>query len=137
MTTGSCLCGGVRYALSGAFTDATNCHCTMCRKMHGAAYATYGEVHRDAFAWTAGEDRVTSFVSSPGVERSFCTTCGSTLKFVFDLEPDRCYVTLGTIDGDPGIRPVSHIFVGSKAPWHEITDALPQYETWTDDFVPK
>ena len=137
MVSGSCLCGQVRYDVDGEFTDVTNCHCNMCQKIHGAAYGTYGEVRRDAFAWTAGADLVTTYVSSPGVERRFCANCGSALQFVFDQEPDLCYVTFGTIDGDPGARPVAHIFAGSKAPWHEIADDLPRYEAWTDDFDPK
>ena len=137
MTSGSCLCGGVHYAVDGEFSDVTNCHCRMCQKMHGAAFGTYGEARRDGFRWTEGEDLVQVYDSSPGVERRFCRRCGSTLHFQFDLEPDHCYVTLGTVDGDAGARPRVHIFVSSRAPWYEIGDDLPQYDEWTDEFQPK
>jgi hypothetical protein len=137
MITGSCLCGGVRYVVDAPFSDVTHCHCNMCQKMHGAAFGTYGETRRDGFRWTDGGDLIGVYASSPGVERRFCRRCGSTLHFQFDLEPDLCYVTLGSVDGDPGARPKSHIFAGSKAPWHEITDDLPQFDEWTDGFLPK
>jgi hypothetical protein len=45
-------------------------------------------------------------------------------------------VVFGTVDGDPGVRPSEHIFVASKAPWHEITDALPQFEGWPPAIKP-
>ena len=134
MISGSCQCGGVRYTVDSEFSDVTNCHCTMCQKIHGAAYGTYGEVRRDRMRWTEGNDLLRVYSSSKGVERRFCGLCGSTLHFQFDLEPDNCYVTLGSVDGDPGVAPKSHIFVGSRAPWHEITDDLPQHDTWTADF---
>lgn len=55
----------------------------------------------------------------------FCQECGSTLA---GTEQGRVTsITLGTVQGDPGIQPSHHIFVGSKASWHQITDALPQF----------
>ena len=137
MQTGSCQCGGVRYAVDGEFSDVTNCHCNMCQKMHGAAFGTYGEARHDEFRWTRGDELIVAYESSPGVQRRFCSVCGSTLHFQFDQAPDFCYVTLGTIDGNPGVRPRSHIFVGSKAPWYEIADDLPQNNEWTPDFQPR
>lgn len=125
---GSCLCGTVRYEISGQLLDAGNCHCSMCRKAHGAAYATYATVSPDEFRWTSGEELVTAYESSPGASRIFCRVCGSTLGASEHGRID--FVTLGTVEGDPGIRPRSHIFVASKAPWLEIIDALPQFEEW-------
>ena len=37
-------------------------------------------------------------------------------------------VPAGALDQDPGIRPQAHIYVGSMAPWFEITDTLPQFQ---------
>ena len=125
---GSCLCGAVRYEVEDSPGDAGSCHCSMCRKAHGAAYGTYASVEPGKFRWLSGEERVGFYESSPGGGRMFCRTCGSTLGG-FENEQITS-VTLGTIDGDPGIRPRSHIFVGSKAPWHEIADDLPQFEEW-------
>ena len=134
MIEGGCLCGGVRYQVSGAIGQVANCHCTMCQKVHGAAFGTYAELRRSDVKWTLGDALVKHYPSSDGVERLFCKRCGSTLQFLFDLEPEMVYVTLGTMDGDPGVRPEVHIFAGSRAPWYDITDDLPQFDEWTDDF---
>jgi hypothetical protein len=125
---GACLCGAVRYEISSPLVDAGNCHCSMCRKAHGAAFATYASVGPDEFRWKCGEEFVSFYESSPNESRVFCSVCGSTLGGAEDGKINA--ITLGTVDGDPGIRPRSHIFVGSKAPWHEISDALPQFEEW-------
>ena len=123
---GACLCGGVRYEIDGQLLDAGNCHCSMCRKAHGAAFATYANVNSSEFRWTCGEELVSSYECSPNASRIFCRICGSTLGATENGQIDS--VTLGTVDGDPGIRPRSHIFVGSKAAWHDISGPLPQFE---------
>jgi hypothetical protein len=126
--SGACLCGAVRYEISRRLLDAGNCHCSMCRKIHGAAFATYAEVDPEEFSWTCGEELVSFYEASPKASRMFCSVCGSTLGGTEDGRVNA--VTLGTVAGDPGIRPRSHIFVGSKAIWHEISDSLPQFEDW-------
>ena len=128
LITGACLCGAVRYEINGQLLDAGNCHCSMCRKAHGAAYATYANVDPEEFHWVCGEELLSCYESSPNSGRIFCSVCGSTLGGTEDGRIDS--VTLGTVECDPGIRPRSHIFVGSKAPWHEITDGLPRFEEW-------
>jgi len=126
---GGCLCGGVRYEISGALRHASHCHCSMCRKHHGAAFGSYASARRAEFRWTAGEALVGRFASSPGIERGFCTRCGSTLFWDAIANRESFGIALGTLDGDPGVRPSLHIFVGSKAPWFEIADRLPRHET--------
>lgn len=125
---GSCLCGAVTYEVTGPLTFMGNCHCSMCRKSHGAAFATWGIVDPDRFRWTSGEDQVRRYGSSPGRERLFCGRCGSPLAAAHDGRIGE--VVAGTFDDDPGVRPREHIFVGSKAPWYEIADALPQFREW-------
>ena len=129
---GSCLCGAVSYEIGGAFKTIGNCHCSICRKSHGAAFATWGIIDPDQFHWTSGEEHVQSYESSPGRWRRFCRRCGSPLVSSHSGQVGE--VVIGTIDGDPGARPSEHIFVGSKAPWHEITDSLPQFEEWPPGF---
>ena len=126
--TGSCLCGSVGYEINGRLLDACHCHCSMCRKAHGAAYATYASLQPETFRWTSGEEFVTRYDSSPTMSRVFCSVCGSKLAVTEDGQISA--ITLGTVAGDPGIRPRSHIFTGSKAPWHEISDALLRFEEW-------
>lgn len=125
---GSCLCGGIRYAVDGPFGRVVNCHCSMCRKATGAAFRTRAAVPTAALRWLAGEDLVSRYESSPGEARTFCRVCGATLATFFRDRPDEIGLPLGTLDDDPGVRPSAHVWVASKAPWYEITDALPQFE---------
>lgn len=127
MIRGSCLCGSVRYEVRGSVGRVNHCHCTMCRKAHGAAFATYGHVKMEGFVLVSGENDVGSYQSSPEVTRTFCKKCGSTLQFIVRDRPQVFGLALGTLDDDPGVQPSRHIFVESKAPWFEITDDLPQH----------
>lgn len=127
MLRGSCLCGSVRYEIRGAVGRATHCHCSMCRKAHGAAFATYGRVERSDFALVSGAGDIASYGSSPGVTRTFCKRCGSNLQFISDKRPTTLSLALGTLDEDPQVQASLHIFVDSKAPWFPITDELPQH----------
>ena len=128
MLRGSCLCGGVRYEIRGALGRASHCHCSMCRKAHGAAFGTYARVSRKEFTWLSGKADVQAYRSSQKVSRTFCRNCGSTLQFIHDDRPETFALALGTLDDDPGVRPSHHIFVGGKAPWFEISDGLPQHD---------
>jgi len=127
MTTGSCLCGAVRYEIDGPFSAMVNCHCSMCRKEHGTEFATFAVAPAEGFRWLAGEDRVANYASSPQGGRSFCRSCGSALPSVI---PGMQVVVApaGNLEGDPGLSPQMHIFVGSRLPGYEITDDLPQYQ---------
>ena len=99
----------------------------MCRKAHGAAFGSYAAVRAENFRVVAGAELILRYRSSPGVERTFCSRCGSTLQFISDKNAGIVDVALGVLDDNPGIRVPHHIFVASKAPWVEITDGLPQY----------
>jgi hypothetical protein len=123
---GGCLCGGVHYEINGQLLNAGNCHCSMCRRQHGAAYSTYAQCDPDDFRWTSGEGLVKIYEALSGGGWYFCSECGSTLAGT-ENGTITC-VTLGTVEGDPGVRPESHEFVGSRALWHKLTDELPQFE---------
>ena len=127
MLRGSCLCRAVRYEVTGPVHDVHHCHCSMCRKAHGAAFSTFARLTSAAFRVTAGGGRVRAYRSSSRIERTFCDICGARLTVRFDGMPDTVWVSLATFDDDPGVRPGVHTFVGSKAPWTEISDALPQF----------
>lgn len=70
----------------------------MCRKQHGAACGSYANVDASAFRYEKGAELVTHYVSSPGVRRSFCSRCGSTLTWTSEQYPDIASFTLGTLD---------------------------------------
>jgi len=118
----------VRYEINGRLGRITHCHCAQCRKAHGAAFGTYARVDWADFTLASGQSDIGSYQSSPGVLRTFCKRCGSTLQFIRESKPQGFSLAIGTLDDDPGIRPSLHIFVGSKAPWFDITDGLPQHD---------
>jgi hypothetical protein len=124
---GSCLCGAVKYELDGPFEVMSHCHCSMCRKHHGAAFATFVTVPLGNFRWVAGEEALSTYQSSAYGKRTFCGKCGSVMPVV-EAETGVAFCPAGNLDGELGIQPQSHRFVGSKASWHTITDTLPQHE---------
>ena len=95
--TGSCLCGVVRYRIDAPINELTHCHCKMCRKAHGAAFATYASVPLDAFHFLSGKDQLGVYHSSDHVTRTFCIRCGSNLQFVDNREHE-LGVAAGTLD---------------------------------------
>lgn len=127
MLQGACHCGTVRYRISGPIIRFTHCHCDDCRKMHGTAYGSSLIVKSGDFAVTAGAEHVTAYESTKGKFRCFCKHCGAHLYARMDYQPDIVIVRVGTVDGDPGVRPQMHIWVKAKAPWYEIRDDLPQF----------
>lgn len=133
MITGGCQCGKVKYEADSKISDLSHCHCLMCRKLHGAAFATFAGVARDKFRWTAGDEAVKTYPSSETSNRHFCGHCGAQILVDYKPEPDVLYLTMGTVDGNPECPPDYHQFAGSKAPWHEITDGKPQHDGWPDD----
>ncbi|MCG8428969.1 MAG: GFA family protein [Chromatiales bacterium] len=131
---GSCLCGGVQYEITGQLGDITHCHCTTCRKAHGAAFSSVAAVQIKDFNCLEGSEFLKSFQSSPGKRRYFCSNCGSHI-YAHREEQEHYVLRLGTLDDDPEVRPVNHIWVSLKAPWYEIAEdaQLPQFSEWPDD----
>jgi hypothetical protein len=127
MLSGRCLCGSVRYELHGKVGPVAYCHCRMCQRANGSAFAANAPVRARYLAWIAGRDTIVEYESSPGKFRAFCPKCGSPVYSRRASEPDVFRIRLGTLDGDPERRPFAHFWVSSKAPWFEITDDLPQY----------
>lgn len=133
MITGRCECGRIRYEVDADITDFSHCHCGQCRRLHGAAYATFAGISRDKFRYVAGEADLKTYASSDTSDRVFCGECGSNILVDYKPEAEPLYVCMGTVDGDPPRPTGYHIFVGSKAPWHEITDDLKQYDEHSPD----
>ncbi len=123
-TTGSCLCGGVRYAVRGPLRPVVYCHCEQCRKTSGhfvAASSCDSEdlelLESDSLRW---------YESSPHAQRGFCSVCGGNV-FWRPLDDGEVSIMAGTIDLPTGLQAVAHIYVGSKSDYHELDDALPQF----------
>ncbi len=128
--TGECLCGAIAYEINGELGAIVNCHCSKCRRWHGAAFRTRATVETKNFKWIKGQEHLSKYLSSEHVTKSFCSICGSCLISTYDDDPDSIGLPIGGLNQDPRNRPMMNIFVGSKAPWFEITDDLPQYEEW-------
>jgi len=132
MLEGGCLCGGVRFRVTGKLGPAVYCHCKQCQLASGSAFAANAPVRTRYFELTSGDDLVSEYESSPGQYRAFCRRCGSPVYSRRDADPEIRRIRLGTLDSDPQRRPLAHVWVASKAPWHSIDDSLPQYP---EDFV--
>ena len=133
MTRGVCLCGAVEYQFTAPFQMMIHCHCSMCRKHHGAAFATFVAAPYSAFRWIHGEDAIEKYKSSEHGARSHCRQCGSVGPTLLP-ESGFALAPAGNLDGDPGIRPQAHMFVGSKSGWYAIGDSLPQHAAVPPDF---
>ncbi|MCZ6464445.1 MAG: GFA family protein [Proteobacteria bacterium] len=127
MLEGSCLCGGIRYVIDGELGPIIHCHCGQCRKASGASFATNAPVDADRFRFVSGEELLGQFESSPGQFRCFCTRCGSPLIKRMAAKPDVVRLRLGTLDSDPGGKPIGHFLLQWKAPWTDLDDGLPQH----------
>jgi hypothetical protein len=127
VTKGSCLCGEVQYEIQGKISPIWLCHCSKCRRSTGSAFHASAICSPEHFRFTSGESMISEYADTPGYVTRFCGRCGSPVPSHLT---DRGYVFLhvGGLDGDPGRAIRHHIFVGSKAPWFEILDDLPQYE---------
>ena len=132
MITGSCLCGGVRFEIAEAVGPFELCHCNRCRKVSGSAFAAMIGVRTRDFHFVHGQDLIATYEAPlleapPPYRASFCRRCGSPVP---NPEPaaERFEIPVGLLESDPGRRPDKHIFVELKAPWHEITDPLPQFD---------
>ena len=127
---GGCLCGSVRYQIVGALGSAGHCHCSMCRKAHGAAFSSNTLVPTGNLTVVAGATLISEFESSPSRRKCFCSKCGSQLFIRRLNKPEYTVVTLGTLDGEPQVTPERHVFVASKASWFSVADGLPQYKVY-------
>ena len=122
---GECFCRAVRYEVADAFSYALNCHCSNCRRTTGSAFKPFAGIAYGQLRLIGGEDQRMIY-GDDTTHDAHCARCGS-LLYSRVREGQWIHVTLGTLVDAPSIRPSAHIFVGSKAPWHEITDNLPQY----------
>jgi hypothetical protein len=127
MILGSCACGSVQYKVDGELKDFSHCHCSICRKLHGAAFATWGGVDRANLSIDKGEELLKAYSFSKNTDSIFCSKCGSPVFADYKPDQKKIYLTLGTVDSKLDCPPGFHEFVDSKAPWFEITDDLPKF----------
>ena len=125
---GECECRATRYEVRDEFVYAANCHCSRCRAGTGTAFKAFAGIERKKLTVTDGADNLLVWGDDMG-NHTRCGTCGS-LLFSVVRDGEYVHVAMGSLQDDPTIRPAGHIFVGSKAPWFEITDDLPQADEY-------
>ncbi|WP_422019230.1 GFA family protein [Roseibium sp.] len=124
--TGSCNCGRATYRVRDDFEYAQNCHCSGCRKATGSAFKPFGGIRREQFEVHANGNKLLR-IGSEVDQDVRCADCGAFLYSVV-RHGSYVHVAYGSLNNEPTLKPEGHIFVGSKASWHTITDDLPQYE---------
>jgi ADP-ribosyl-[dinitrogen reductase] hydrolase len=129
---GSCLCGAIEYEVDQLDMPISHCHCRSCRKAHAAAFASTAGVMREHFRWKKGEDKLAAFESSQGKLRHFCSVCGSHLIAQRPAQP-HVIVRVATLDDDPGVKPVVHIWCSHDVPWLSSDNDIPRHQEWQPD----
>ncbi len=129
---GRCLCEAISYEIEGSLGTVFNCHCSKCRRWHGAAFRTRTSIKKSQFKWLSGENLLSRFHSSENVIKTFCSVCGSNLMSFYENDPELVGVPLGGLEHNQNYKPSANIFVASKASWFELTDGLPQYKEWPE-----
>lgn len=131
LRTGHCLCERVRYEFDSEPTDASFCHCSICRRLSGSAFASWCEVPRKSVRWS-GRDNLLSYRITDRLDTFFCRSCGTALLAEHSNWPDCAYLPMGTLDDASAIAPQYHQFTASKASWYKIHDPMPQYKQWPE-----
>jgi hypothetical protein len=125
MIDGSCLCGQVKYEISGSVGDIVHCHCRTCRKAHGSAFSSVASVDDVDFK-LIGADSLKSYESSSGKKRYFCSNCGTQI-YAKRNGTRHIVLRLGSLDDAPGSMERCHIWVSQKADWYSINADLPEH----------
>jgi hypothetical protein len=123
---GECLCGAVRFEVPLPTRFCVHCHCSMCRRNHGAAFVTWLGVPNRQFRIVAGESLLSRYRSSDQGQRSFCSRCGTSLFCVLDRDAETIDIPLGTMNGAIDRPPEAHVFFDSHVEWVAIADQLPK-----------
>jgi hypothetical protein len=118
MYKGSCLCGEVKYEILNEPKKVSHCHCTMCKKQHGAAFATYASLLKDDLVYTAGLSALVTYRSSGTIKRKFCGACGSSIEWGGSAEyPDWVSIAIATLDTPYKPEEIDDIFTDTKVCW--------------------
>jgi len=121
---GGCLCGKILFEAHLPSKWCSHCHCSQCRKAHGAGYVTWVGFESERFKLNTGNDQLKWYASSPGARRGFCADCGSTLLFEAERWPGETHVALGCIDDEIDRQPQANSFFDAHVDWMPIDNTL-------------
>jgi hypothetical protein len=124
---GRCACNAIAYEVSDEFVVAYNCHCSNCRATTGSAFLPWGEIEREKLKVTKGAE---SLLVDGDPNTNYAMRCGQCWSLLYWTRDGYVRVPYGTLIDEPTLKPMAHMFVGSKAPWHEILDDLPQHDEY-------
>jgi hypothetical protein len=124
---GSCLCGGVAFAVDLPFDRFIHCHCSRCRKATGTAHATNAAVKAGALRWLRGEELLVRYdlPTARSFATSFCRTCGSPLPHL-TRSGREVIIPAGAFDDELGVTPQRHMHWASRADWYADASQLPK-----------
>jgi hypothetical protein len=127
---GRCACKAIAYEVEDGFVAAFNCHCSNCRATTGSAFMPWGEIEREKLRVTKGAGLLRVLGDPDADHEVHCEACLSLVYWT--SMRDRAYVRIpfGSLVDEPMLKPTAHMFVGSKAPWYEIRDDLPQHDEY-------
>jgi hypothetical protein len=136
--SGGCACGAVRYTFTGPATSTYHCHCSRCRRLHGAAFVTWTHAQHERFRLLSSRRGLKFYPSSKVEHRAFCRTCGSHV-FAEAIEPSKrkdVYVALATVTEPHDLKPERHIYAESRAGWAVLDGRLPAYGGADGELIP-
>lgn len=128
---GRCLCGAVTFAYTGEENWRAHCHCESCRRQTSSPFTTFMGVPDGAFQFTGEQPKV--YVSSPGVRRLFCATCGSPVAYEADAFPDEIHFYAASLEAPETFSPDRHVHTGEQLPWIHLDDGLPRFRKGSAD----
>jgi hypothetical protein len=121
---GGCLCGAIRYRVSGDPVATTLCHCRSCRRASGGTNVAWTVFNRSDFRWLSGYPR--AYSSSPGLEWLYCRDCGSLVGYRRSSRPEHMDITTGTLDEPALFPPAVEIWLEHKIGWETLDPKLPK-----------
>jgi hypothetical protein len=125
---GSCLCGAVKFTAKLPSKWCAHCHCSMCRKAHGAGYVSWAGFEQDQVSFGSDVDQLAWHDSSPGAQRGFCRQCGSSMFFRSERWAGELHIALGCIDGELDRAPQANVFFDQHVDWMPIDNSLKQVD---------
>lgn len=129
--SGSCLCGQVRFQITGEVQAFFHCHCRRCRKATGTGHASNVIVRLGRYRWDAGEEQLARY-DVPEAKRfhtRFCRACGSPMPRVA-TDRNVAVIPAGALDSSPALEPTGRIFQDSRAAWSCSGDGLPRWDRY-------
>ena len=123
---GSCFCGNVKFSVEAPTLFCAHCHCSMCRRSHGAGFVTWFGVPYEQLSILSGERSLVHFQSSSHGRRGFCGRCGSTLFCESEKHPERIDIVLANMHNAIDRKPEFHVYFDDRAEWTKVGDGLPR-----------